>query len=140
MIDPAARILIVEDSLHIRQNLKKIFRELNFSQIYEAHNGQQALNLLREFQSQNQPIDLVFCDIWMPEMNGLDLLKEVRADDNIKETPFIMVTTESNKPVVIQAVMSGISGYIVKPFSRDDVRLKVEELFKRAKEEQIRSI
>lgn len=130
------RILLVEDSEQTRKSLKNILVNLGFSEIHECANGNEALQFLKISSKEQKPMNLVFCDVWMPEMNGIDLLKSVRAESDIMETPFIMLTTESNKPVVIQAVMSGISGYIVKPFSPDDIRNKIDEIFAKARELQ----
>lgn len=125
----AERLLIVEDSAQTRQGLRKIFLEMGFKHIHDCVNGEQALAFLRTSADEGKPVGLVFCDIWMPEMNGIDLLRFVREDSRLMHTPFIMVTTESNKPIVVKAVMSGISGYIVKPFSVDDIKAKVHEVF-----------
>lgn len=130
----SSRILIVDDSLPARQNLRKILVEMGYRNLDEAADGELALNALRDAQKDGKPFALVISDVWMPNMDGIAFLKLVRSETPIKNTPFLMITTENNKPYVIQAVMSGISGYIVKPYTAEEVRIKIDEIFRRASE------
>lgn len=130
----APRILIVDDSLPARQNLRRILVEMGYKNLEEASDGEQGLMALREAQQKGSAFKLVISDVWMPNMDGIGFLKMVRSEAAIKDTPFLMITTENNKPYVIQAVMSGISGYIVKPYTAEEVRVKVDEIFKRVSE------
>lgn len=76
-----------------------------------------------------RPYAMIFCDIHMPHVDGLRLLEMLRSEQKTKNTPVIMVTTESSKEAVVRAAMSGISGYIVKPFEVEDVKKKVREVY-----------
>lgn len=106
------RALIVDDSLLMRHIVKKNLKSLGFSNILEAENGGQALEILREDR-----VGLILSDWTMPGMTGLDLLKKIRDDDDLKDTPFIMVTAEGLKGNIQDAVTAGVSNYITKPFT-----------------------
>lgn len=124
------KILVVDDSASARQTLRKILVGIGVEQIIEAADGAEALDLLRERAVQGKPFDLVITDIWMPNIDGLSLLNIVRNERALQKTPVLMVTTENNKAYVIKAVMPGISGYIVKPFTNEEVSSKIEEILK----------
>jgi two-component system chemotaxis response regulator CheY len=103
--------MVVDDSRIMRNIVKNTFAEMKIPcQFVEAANGKDALTLL-----QNQPVHLVLLDWNMPELSGIDFLKQVRAMDQYKELPIIMVTSESAKYNVIEALKSGATDYIIKP-------------------------
>lgn len=106
------RVLVVDDSLSMRRIVKEKLKSLGFSNILEAENGGRALEILRE-----ESVDLIFSDWTMPGMTGLDLLKKVRGDDDLKDTPFIMVTAEGQKDNILAAARAGVSYYVTKPFT-----------------------
>jgi two-component system chemotaxis response regulator CheY len=104
-------VMVVDDSRIMRNIVKNTFAELKIPcQFIEAGNGREALQLL-----QNQPVHLVLLDWNMPELSGLDFLKRVRAMEEYKELPIIMVTSESAKYNVIEALKNGATDYIIKP-------------------------
>ncbi len=107
--------LVVDDAPFIRDLMKKGLRD-NFPGLHieEAVNGRKAQQLLSR-----QNVDLILCDWEMPEMSGLELLTWCRAQENLKTTPFIMVTSRGDKENVVQAIQAGVSDYIGKPFSND---------------------
>lgn len=105
-------ILIVDDMASIRQFLRSIFREYGCNKIIESSNGIEALNIIK-----SSYVDIVVSDWNMPKMDGLGLLQNIRDDEKIKETLFLMVTSESEKDSVVKAIKSTVDGYIVKPFS-----------------------
>ena len=107
-MDLNMKVLIVDDFATMRRILKNIMKQIGFSDITEADNGKNALKVLK-----SQAIDLVLCDWNMPEMPGIEVLNTVRADDELKATPFIMVTAEAQKENILEAVKSGVSSYIV---------------------------
>jgi len=117
-------VLVVDDFATMRRILKNILRQIGFTNIYEADNGKNALNMLKK-----QKFDLILCDWNMPEMSGLELLSKVRSDNELKDTPFVMVTAEAQKNNIIQAVQAGVSNYVVKPFTAETITGKLEKVF-----------
>lgn len=105
-------VLVVDDFSTMRRIVRNVLRELDFKNIVEADDGTSAVEVLR-----SQKIDLIVSDWNMPKMTGLELLKFVRADEKIKDTPFLMVTAEAQKENIIEAVKARVSNYIVKPFT-----------------------
>ncbi len=121
------KILIVDDKAAIRASMKKILTELGFDDITEATDGNDAwFKLKAEFQGKKPDIyDLIISDLEMPEMSGLDLLKAMRKDNTLKDTPFIMVTASNTKQVILETIKLGIKAYIIKPFNSNSVREKL---------------
>jgi two-component system, chemotaxis family, chemotaxis protein CheY len=105
-------VLVVDDFSTMRRIVRNVLRELQFRNIVEADDGTSAVEVLR-----SQKIDLIISDWNMPKMTGLELLKFVRADQKIKDTPFLMVTAEAQKENIIEAVKAKVSNYIIKPFT-----------------------
>ncbi|WP_271409826.1 response regulator [Pseudomonas sp. Q1-7] len=120
-------VLVVDDASFIRDLVKKGLRD-NFPgiQIDEAINGRKAQQILAR-----TAVDLILCDWEMPEMSGLELLTWCREQDHLKTTPFIMVTSRGDKENVIQAIQAGVSDYIGKPFSNDQLVTKVKKALAR---------
>jgi len=123
-IDTSINVLIVDDFATMRRIIKGVLKQLGFSNLIEAEDGESALKELRK-----EKIGLIVSDWNMPNMTGLDLLKAVRADSNLKNIPFLMVTAEGQKENVIQAVQAGVSNYIVKPFTPETFNAKLEKIF-----------
>lgn len=105
-------ILVVDDDAVSRKKLCRIFQRLGFEQVKEAERGDEALTMLKE-----QPVDLVMADWHMPGLNGLDLLKAIRADENLRETSVYLDTVEGRQAQIVEAVQAKTTGYIMKPFS-----------------------
>ena len=118
-------VLVVDDFATMRKIVKKCLTELGFMNIVEADDGSVALEKL-----QHDHFQLIISDWNMPRMMGIDLLKAVRADERYKTVPFIMVTAEAQKQNVIEAAKAGVSNYIVKPFTADQLQSKLEAVFK----------
>jgi two-component system chemotaxis response regulator CheY len=118
------RVLIVDDFATMRRILKMFLYQIGFKNISEAENGKAALKELR-----NEKFDLVLCDWNMPEMPGIELLNQVRSDDQLKGIPFVMVTAEAKKENILEAVKAGVSSYIVKPFTAETVSEKLKKIF-----------
>lgn len=127
MFPKETHILVVDDSLNIRRLVVDSLNRMGFTKITAAEDAVEAFNKLNSANESDKPVRLVLSDLNMPGPSGLEFLKQVRANENYKELPFILVTTESEKGSVIEAAMSGVSGYIVKPFN-------IETLTKRLKE------
>ncbi len=122
--DPKMRILIVDDFATMRRIIKNILKQLGFENIAEADDGKAALRVL-----ESQSIDFIVSDWNMPNMTGLELLKAVRANEKFKDIPFLMVTAEALKENIVEAVKAGVSNYIVKPFTAETLKGKIEKIF-----------
>lgn len=121
-------VLVVDDAPFIRDLVKKGLRD-HFPglQIEEAVNGRKAQQFLAR-----QRVDLILCDWEMPELSGIELLSWCREQDSLKATPFIMVTSRGDKDNVMQAIQAGVSDFIGKPFSNDQLVSKVKKALSRA--------
>jgi two-component system chemotaxis response regulator CheY len=122
--DKNMKILIVDDFSTMRRIMKNVLKQLNFVNIIEADDGSTALEAL-----QREKIDLVVSDWNMPKMTGLELIKVIRCDDALKHIPFLMVTAEAQQENIIEAVKSGVSNYIVKPFTAETLSQKINQIF-----------
>ncbi len=124
MVGRNIRILLVDDAASMRKIIKSILHQLGFTNIEEADDGTTALPKL-----QSGKIDLIICDWNMPEMTGIELLKAVRGDTQLKDTPFLMVTAEGKQDNVLEALKAGVSQYVVKPFTPEVLGDKIEKIF-----------
>ncbi len=115
----AYNILIVDDSLPMRGVIKKIIKASRFDvgQFFEAADGRQALKLLN-----GEWLDLVLTDYNMPDMDGLQLLEAMQADDDLQSIPVVMITTEGSRQRVDQFMAKGAADYIKKPFTPEQVK------------------
>ena len=125
-ISRSLRILVVDDFSTMRCIMKNILQQLGFTHIEEAEDGAAALGKLR-----TGGFEFVISDWNMPNMMGIDLLRHVRADSTLRNLPFLMVTAESQKENVLEAVEAGVSSYVVKPFTSDALEAKLEILFRK---------
>ncbi|MCE3012212.1 MAG: response regulator [Proteobacteria bacterium] len=128
MFAPTTRVLIVDDMSTMRKIVGKTCKELGFSDLTEAADGTLAWEAL---QSAPAPIGLIISDWNMPNCTGIDLLKRVRADSRFKGVPFILVTAEAEQHQVVEAVKAGVDQYVVKPFTKDDLKTKLEAVYKK---------
>ena len=118
------KLLVVDDSSTMRRIIKNTLERLGHTDILEAEHGLEAWDLL----SQNDDVKVVITDWNMPEMNGLELVKKIRAEQKYEDMPIIMVTTEGGKAEVITALKSGVNNYIVKPFTPQVLKEKLEDV------------
>lgn len=125
-VDHNIEILIVDDFNTMRRIVKTCLKQLGFENVTEAEDGQVALSKLQLGQ-----FKLVISDWNMPNMMGIDLLKAVRSDEKLKTIPFIMITAEGQKENILEAAKSGVSNYIVKPFTADTLQQKLDVVFKK---------
>jgi two-component system, chemotaxis family, chemotaxis protein CheY len=123
-MDLGMKILVVDDFATMRRIMKNILKQIGFSNIIEADDGTTALEELKK-----TTVDLIISDWNMPKMTGLDLLKNVRDTDGLKDIPFLMVTAEAQKQNVIDAVQAGVTNYVVKPFTAEAISEKLEKIF-----------
>jgi len=114
------RFLVVDDFSTMRRIIRGLLKEMGCNNVDEAEDGAVALNMLRA-----QRHDFVVSDINMPNMNGFELLKAVKADAALKHVPVLMVTAEARKEDIVLAAQSGAAGYIVKPFTKATLEEKV---------------
>ncbi len=114
-------ILVVDDYKTMLRIIRNLLKQIGFDNVEEAADGTEALNKMRE-----TAFGLVISDWNMEPMTGYELLKEVRADDGLKETPFIMITAESKTDNVVAARKAGVNNYIVKPFNAATLKSKLE--------------
>jgi len=128
MFDPKTRILVVDDMGTMRKLVIKILKELGFTDFTEAADGALAWEALTNAPA---PIGLIISDWNMPNCTGLDLLKRVRADAKYKKLPFVLVTAEAESHQVAEAVKSGVDQYVIKPFTQDSVKTKLEMVHKK---------
>ena len=123
-MDLNMKVMIVDDFATMRRILRNILKQIGFKNIIEADDGKHALKELKK-----EKVDLIMCDWNMPEMPGIELLKNVRSDDELKEIPFVMVTAEAQKDNILEAVKSGVSNYVVKPFTAETITEKLHKIF-----------
>jgi two-component system, chemotaxis family, chemotaxis protein CheY len=124
MANPSMKILVVDDFSTMRRIVRNILKQLGYTNIEEAEDGDVALEKLKD-----GAFEFVITDWNMPNMTGLDLLKAIRADDKLKDTPVLIVTAEAEKENVVQAAQAGVNDYIVKPFTADVLQKKIERIF-----------
>ena len=122
-IDKAMNILIVDDYKTMLRIIRNLLKQIEFNNVEEASDGSDALSKLR-----GGNFGLVISDWNMAPMTGLQLLQEVRADNRLKNMPFIMITAESKTENVVAAKQAGVSNYIVKPFNAETLREKIEKV------------
>lgn len=120
------KILIVDDFSTMRRIIKNLLRDLGFTNTDEADDGQTALPKLEA-----GGFDFLVTDWNMPGMQGIDLLKAVRANPDLKELPVLMVTAESKREQIVEAAQAGVNGYVVKPFTAGTLKEKIDKIFER---------
>lgn len=123
--EPSMKIMVVDDMSTMRRIIKNVFKQINFTNIQEAENGQQALDMLR-----SDTFEFVVADWNMPVMTGLELVKAMRADQALRDIPVLMVTAEAQHENLIEAVQAGVNGYIAKPFTAEALQEKMSKIFK----------
>lgn len=120
------RFLIVDDFSTMRRIVRGLLKEIGYTNAEEAEDGVDALNQLRASK-----FDFVVSDINMPNMTGFELLKEIKADANLKHLPVLMVTAEARKEDIVLAAQTGAAGYIVKPFTKATLEEKVLKIIQK---------
>jgi two-component system chemotaxis response regulator CheY len=128
MFDPKTKVLVIDDMVTMRKLVMKICREIGFSDISEAGSVADAWE---KITNATPPYGLIISDWNMPNSTGLDLLKRVRADSRFAKLPFVMVTAEAEKHQITSAVEAGVTHYVVKPFTADILRAKLEAAHKK---------
>lgn len=122
---PDMKILVVDDFPTMRRIVKTLLKQCGYSNFIEAEDGAQAYDTLQK----NPDIEFIVSDWNMPNMTGIEFLKTVRADPKFKHLPFLMVTAEAEKENIIEAVKSGVSNYVVKPFTGQTLTEKLAKIY-----------
>lgn len=125
-MDKSIKILVVDDFATMRKVIRNLLKQSGYENIVEAEDGVNALKILK-----SQKIDFIVSDWNMPNMSGLELLKAVRADEDLKTLPFLMVTAEALQENVVAAVKAGVSNYIVKPFTSETLDEKIKKIMEK---------
>jgi two-component system chemotaxis response regulator CheY len=123
-VDLSMPVLVVDDYKTMIRIIRNLLKQLGFSDVDDAADGTQALDMLRQ-----KKYGLIISDWNMEPMTGYELLREIRTDDNLSRTPFIMVTAESKTENVIAAKKAGVNNYIVKPFNAATLKSKIDAVF-----------
>ena len=122
--DPNMRILVVDDFSTMRRIVRNILRQLDLNNVVEADDGTTAWDILNR-----DKIDFIVSDWNMPNMTGIELLRKVRASEQMADIPFVMVTTQTHQKNFNKAVQAKVSNYIVKPFTADTMKQKIDKIF-----------
>ena len=117
------KILVVDDFATMRRIVRGLLKEMGYADVAEAEDGTMALAALKAHK-----FDFVISDIHMPNMNGFELLKAIKADADLRSLPVLMVTAEARKEDIVMAVQSGAAGYVVKPFTRATLEDKLVKI------------
>ena len=125
------KFLVVDDFATMRRILRSLLKELGFNNVEEAEDGVSAMQKLR-----SQPFDFVVSDWSMPNMTGIDLLRTIRADQQLKHLPVLMVTAEAKKENILAAAQAGANGYVVKPFTAATLDEKLKKIFQSMPQER----
>ena len=120
------KILVVDDFSTMRRIIKNLLRDLGFTNTTEADDGTTALPML-----QKGDYDFLVTDWNMPNMQGIDLLKAIRENPDLSSLPVLMVTAESKREQIIEAAQAGVNGYVVKPFTAQTLKEKIDKIFER---------
>jgi len=123
MTDSSLNILVVDDFATMRRIVRKALKQLGYNHIFEADDGTSALEVLKK-----EKIQFIISDWNMPQMPGIELLKTVRSTEEWKSLPFLMVTAEGQREYVLEAVKQKVSNYIVKPFTPEVLREKINKI------------
>lgn len=122
--NPEMRVLVVDDFSTMRRIIKNILRQLGFTNVVEADDGTTAWEVLNK-----DKIEFIVSDWNMPKMTGIELLRKVRNSEEFADIPFLMVTAEAQQENIIEAVQAKVSNYIVKPFTAETMKQKIEKIF-----------
>lgn len=117
------KVLIVDDQYSVRQMTRMTLEKIGISNVHEAENGRAALTT-----ASSQPLDLIISDYNMPEMDGLGLLRAVRGNQAVRRLPFILLTGRGDRELVVKAAQAGVNNYLVKPFTPETLREKIEQV------------
>jgi two-component system chemotaxis response regulator CheY len=119
----AFKVMIVDDQFSVRQITRNTLEQLGIRHIFEAEQGKEAFEKVAL-----QPVDLIISDYNMPEMDGMELLRAVRGSPAMRKIPFILLTGRGDRELVVKAAQAGVNNYLVKPFTAQILRDKIEQV------------
>jgi len=125
------KVLVVDDMMSMRNIVKRALREIGYQNIHDAMDGEEALEKLK-----SGGFGLVLLDWNMPVMSGIELLRAIRADPTLQGLPVLMITAEAKMDNIMEAVQAGVSDYLVKPFSGQGLKEKLEKIFQKLSKEK----
>jgi two-component system chemotaxis response regulator CheY len=117
------RFLVVDDSSTMRRIIINTLNKLGFTDVVEASNGREGLDRLAA-----NPVDLIITDWNMPEMTGIEFIRSLRGNEKLPQVPVLMITSNAAKDDIVEALRAGVTNYVVKPFTSDTMREKIESV------------
>lgn len=129
MFPQTTKFMVVDDFATMRKIIKKVLSELGYTNVEEAEDGKPAFEAIKKASAEGRPFEFVISDWNMPGMTGIDLLKSVKGDPQLKHLPFLMVTAESEQKNIVEAAKAGVSDYVVKPFNAQTLKMKLERIY-----------
>lgn len=133
MIKDQLKILIVDDFDMIRALIRESLKEIGYTNLTEGEDGLDGYEKILASQKEGNPFDLIFIDWNMPRMTGIEVIEKCKADESLRQLPFIMISTEREQKSVVTALRTGASDYIVKPFSSAQIYRKISRIFESSK-------
>lgn len=119
------KILLIDDSATMRKIQRNVLNQMGYEDVVEAENGEDAIH---QMKVHDFAIDLILCDWNMPKMNGIEFVRKIRSVPNLQKIPIVMVTTEAERERIVEAIQAGAKGYVVKPFTPEVLREKIQQL------------
>lgn len=119
------QILVIDDCVSMRKQYDEFLKELNVDKRYYAENGEVALNIVKDNLESYKKNGFIICDVNMPEVNGLQFLKEFKKIKEMRDVPFLMVSAENEKTTIIKSIEDGANLYLMKPFSLNTLKKKI---------------
>ncbi|PIK16259.1 response regulator [Halobacteriovorax sp. JY17] len=130
-INPDMNILVVDDDIDVRNFITTLLRKNGFRNIHEEVNGVGAVDFIEQAFLENQRVDMVLADWEMPELDGIHFLDYLKRNADFNEIPFVMVTSDTDRYHVVEAINRGVSQYLIKPFDEQKLLSKIEEVLKK---------
>ncbi len=124
------KVLVVDDMATLRESIVTLLRGVGFTKVSSAQDGVKALIKVEDAFNEKEPYRLILSDINMPECNGIEFLKRLKADDRFKDIPVVMISTENEVAIVMDAIQAGAVNYILKPFTTETLKAKLNEIGK----------
>ena len=123
------KILLVDSQQSMRKMEKTMLKQIGFKNIIEADNGAKAWTMIEESLSGDEPGGFVLSDWELPTLSGLELIQKIRQHNDLKKLPFLIVSADAEQSNIVKAVKSGVSNFIVKPFSVQTLKEKIHKIF-----------
>ena len=128
-LNPKMKTIVIDDMLTMRKIITKMLKQIGFTDLHEADDGATAWPMIEEGLNNGQPFEFIVSDWNMPKMSGLELLEKIRKDERTKKLPFLMITAEAEQSNVLKVVKAGVSNFVVKPFTPETLKGKIDKIF-----------